>query len=83
MSEKKKKTAALSYTELSSFFENMAMMLNAGIAAEEAVTLLAEETGAENRRLHGALTAMTQVLQEGRTFEEAMTETGTPFHVPV
>ena len=76
MSEKNKKTAVLSYAELGSFFENMAMMLNAGITAEEAVTLLAEETGEGNRRLHGALTAMMQVLQDGRTLEEAMTEAG-------
>ncbi len=76
MSEKNKKTAVLSYAELGSFFENMAMMLNAGITAEEAVTLLAEETGEGNRRLHEALTAMMQVLQDGRTLEEAMTEAG-------
>ena len=74
--EKNKKTAELSYAELSSFFENMAMMLNAGIIAEEAVYLLAEETDAkENEKLHTALETMSGVLREGNTLEESMKRT--------
>lgn len=75
--EKNRKTAELSYAELSSFFENMAMMLNAGILSEEAVYLLAEETsGQENGKLHDALDKMSGVLREGNTFEEAMKQAG-------
>ena len=71
--ENNKKNRDLSYAELSSFFENMAMMLNAGITAEEAVYLLAEETDSkENAKLFNALEKMTGVLREGNTFEEAM-----------
>lgn len=75
--ENSKKNRELSYAELSSFFENMAMMLNAGITAEEAVYLLAEETDSkENAKLSGALEQMTGVLREGNTFEEAMQRSG-------
>ena len=75
--ENNKKSKTLSYVELSSFFENMAMMLNAGITAEEAVYLLAEETDAkENEKLFNALEKMSGVLKEGNTFEEAMQSSG-------
>ena len=45
----------LSYTELGSFFENMAMMVKSGISVPEAASLLMEEADPADRVMSGAL----------------------------
>lgn len=62
----------LGYTEMASFFENMAMMLKAGITAGEAVGLLYEETAAENNVLSKALEVMSSEMSMGSSLGEAM-----------
>ena len=64
------------YEEISSFFENMGMMVRAGISVNEAVGLLREETEPEDRVMTAALTCMTEKLSEGSTLEEAMRAAG-------
>ena len=55
----------LSYEELGSFFENIAMMLKAGITAEEAVDLLNEEKeGGDASRRGGAIAEVTSHMAE-------------------
>ena len=71
-----KKKGLLSYAELGSFFENMAMMIKAGITVNEAAGLLKEETAAEKNALSAALDTLSDKLSEGFTLEEAMRETG-------
>lgn len=73
MAEQNKST--LSYAELGSFFENMAMMIKAGITVNEAAGLLKEETERENNKLSTALTVLSDKLSDGYTLEEAMRET--------
>ena len=46
-SEVRKKSKALSYEEMGSFFENMGMMVRAGITAGEAVELLKDDVREE------------------------------------
>lgn len=75
MSANSRKT--LSYSEMGSFFENMAMMIKAGISVNETVTLLKEETGPEAPLLKETLTVMSEKMSEGSSFEEAMREAGT------
>jgi type II secretory pathway component PulF len=41
----------LSYTDMGSFFENMGMMIKAGISVNEAVDLLKEESEEEKSSL--------------------------------
>ena len=64
------------YEEISSFFENMGMMVRAGISVNEAVGLLREETEPEDRVMTAALACMTEKLSEGSTLEEAMRAAG-------
>ena len=45
--------------DMSSFFENMGMMLKAGITAGEAVDLLREEAAGEDRGQEAVFSAMT------------------------
>ena len=67
----------LSYAEMSSFFENMAMMIKAGITTGEAVGLLKEETEPENRLMVSTLTGMSEQMSMGISLEEAMRSAGT------
>ena len=66
----------LSYAEMGSFFENMAMMIKAGITTGEAVGLLKEETEPEHRVMLGALTEMAEQMSSGISFEDAMRSSG-------
>lgn len=75
-SEKKAESGMLSYTELTSFFENMGMMIKSGISASEAVSLLKEETPSSEQTLSHALEMMTDDLHMGRPFGDAMKDTG-------
>ena len=63
---------SLSYTELSSFFENMGMMIKSGISASEAVSLLRDETPESERELYHALDHMSDDLSMGYPFGDAM-----------
>ena len=69
-----KEAGKLSYTELSSFFENMGMMVKAGISVSEAVTLLKEETPESDAVLHAALESMSDNLSMGWPLGDAMKE---------
>ena len=75
-SEKKAESGMLSYTELTSFFENMGMMIKSGISASEAVSLLKEETPSSEQTLSHALGMMSDDLHMGRPFGDAMKDTG-------
>ena len=75
--ENNKKSKTLSYAELSSFFENMAMMVRAGITANEAAGLLREEADPEDRIMTGTLTQLSEGLSAGQSLEEAMRAAGT------
>lgn len=66
----------LSYAEMGSFFENMAMMIKAGITTGEAVGLLKEETEPEHRVMLAALTEMAEQMSSGISFEDAMRSSG-------
>ena len=64
----------LSYTEVSSFFENMGMMVKSGISVSEAASLLKEETPDSDKALSEALSSMTDKLSMGYPLEDAMKE---------
>ena len=66
----------MSYADMGSFFENMAMMVKAGITAGEAVDLLREETEGEDRSLAAVFGVMAEKMEQGQSLEEAMKETG-------
>ena len=68
---------SLSYAEMGSFFENMAMMVKAGITTGEAVGLLKEETEPENRVMLSTLTTLSEQMSVGISLEDAMREAGT------
>ena len=66
----------LKQMELSSFFENLAMMIRAGISTEEAVGLLCEETTEESPALSAALVKIRDGLSAGSSLSEAMRSGG-------
>ena len=66
----------LNYTEMGSFFENMGMMVKAGISVNEAVSLLKEESEGEKSPLASMYRAMTDKLDMGSSLEDAMKESG-------
>ncbi|MGI5873995.1 MAG: type II secretion system F family protein [Bacillota bacterium] len=70
------KTNRLSNTELSSFFDNMAVMLKAGITTEEAVNLLIEDNGGEPSPTLNALNAIAEAMSVGTAFGEAVANSG-------
>ena len=72
--EKKAETGKIGYADMGSFFENMGMMIRAGISTEEAVGLLKEETVHEGGVLAGALTRMSEQLSMGASLYDAMKE---------
>ena len=67
----------LSYAEMGSFFENMAMMIKAGITTGEAVGLLKEETEPENRIMVSTLTELSEQMAVGTSLEDSMRAAGT------
>ncbi len=69
------KKSLLSYTELGSFFENMAMMVKSGISVSEAASLLTEEADPEERSLTTALTILNEQLSTGSSLGDAMKST--------
>jgi type IV pilus assembly protein PilC len=66
----------LSYIEMGSFFENMGMMIRAGISVSEAVDLLKDESEEEKSSLLPVFTCMSSNMDIGYSLEEAMKETG-------
>ena len=66
----------LAYSELGSFFENMGMMVRAGISVAEGCELLKEETAPEDAA-HGTLETMCAKMEEGAALEDAMGSAGT------
>ena len=75
-SEKKADSGMLNYTELTSFFENMGMMVKSGISVGEAMSLLKEETPASEQALKNAFDTMADDLYMGKPFGDAMRDTG-------
>ena len=75
-SEKKAASAMLSYTELTSFFENMGMMIKSGISVNEAITLLMEETPESDQTLKHVFGVMSDDLNMGKPFGDSMRDTG-------
>ena len=67
----------LNYAEMGSFFENMAMMVKAGITVNEAVGLLRDETEPEHKAMVGTLTELSEQLSVGSSLEDAMRGAGT------
>ena len=72
----KDKTGKLSYTELGSFFENMAMMVKSGISVPEAASLLKEEADPAERVMSGALDSVCEELSMGMPLGDAMKSAG-------
>ena len=66
----------MSYADMSSFFENMGMMLKAGITTGEAVDLLREESAGDSTGQTAVFSVMSKCMAEGSSFEDAMKETG-------
>lgn len=75
-SETKAASAMLSYTELTSFFENMGMMVKSGISVNEAITLLMEETPASDQNMKQTFSVMSDDLHMGKPFGDAMKDAG-------
>ena len=69
--------SVLGYAEMGSFFENMAMMIKAGITVNEAAGLLKEETDRDNQLMVSTLTGLNDRMSVGTSFGDAMRETGT------
>ena len=67
----------LSYGEMGSFFENMAMMVKAGISVNETVSLMKEETPPEEKVLSDTLAVMSDEMSVGSSLEDAMRKAGT------
>ena len=66
----------MSFTDLASFFENMGMMVKAGITAHEALDLLREEAETDGGALAPVYRRMSEKLSEGASLEDAMRDTG-------
>ena len=66
----------LTYSELSSFFENTGTMLQAGIAADEAISLLLEETNEKSPVMRECLSTISEELSGGAAFADAVKKTG-------
>ena len=75
-SESRSVKGVMSFTDLGSFFENMGMMVRAGITATEAVDLLKEEALTDKGELAPVYAAMSEKLSYGSSLEDAMRETG-------
>ena len=66
----------LSHEELASYFENMGMMVRAGIPLAEASAILRDETSESDGVLHTALSSMTGMLETGVSLADAMKDAG-------
>ena len=66
----------MSNADMSSFFENMGMMLKAGITAGEAVDLLREESAAQGEGVTAVFSEMSEKMAAGQPLADAMRETG-------
>ena len=75
-SETKAASGMLSYSELTSFFENMGMMIKSGISVNEAISLLLEETPESDRAMKQVFETMSDDLHMGKPFGDAMRDTG-------
>ncbi|MBR1780603.1 MAG: type II secretion system F family protein [Oscillospiraceae bacterium] len=75
-SENRSGKNTLDYADLGSFFENMGMMVRAGITVSEAVDLLREETSAEDGAIAAALNAMSEQMSFGSSLADAMRACG-------
>ena len=74
MDTNSRKQTTLGYEDLGSFFENMAMMIKAGITVNEAVDLLKDES-AEGPAA-AAMAAMSDSMAKGMPLGDAMRESG-------
>lgn len=66
----------LDYQDLGSYFENMGMMIKAGITVNEATDLLKEESGRESKVMADALSLMSEKMSMGTSLGDAMKEAG-------
>ena len=66
----------LSYEDLGSYFENMGMMIKAGITANEAADLLRDEAEKESPLMASALRKMSEEMSMGSTLGDAMKDSG-------
>ena len=64
------------YAEMASYFENLAMMMKAGISVSEAAGLLAEEAETEGGAIAKPLRAIAESLSRGTPLGDAMREEG-------
>ena len=76
MSSETRANRKMSYADMGSFFENMAMMVKAGITAGEAVDLLREETAGEDKNLSAVYGVMAEQMETGASLEDAMKQSG-------
>ena len=72
MSSASTRKQALDYQDLGSFFENMGMMIKAGITVNEAVDLLKEESSNESKVMAGVLSGMSSDMSMGTSLGDAM-----------
>ena len=66
----------LSYTEMGSFFENMGMMIRAGISVNEACDLLIEESEKEKPQLAKIYEKMSEEMHAGASLGTVMKDSG-------
>ena len=76
MSSEGMQAKKMSYADMGSFFENMAMMVKAGITASEAVGLLKEEAAAEDAALSAVYSSMASGMESGSSLADAMKDSG-------
>ena len=76
MSSEARAKKHMSNADMSSFFENMGMMLKAGITAGEAVDLLREEAAAQGEGMTAVFSDMSEKMAGGLPLADAMKETG-------
>ena len=76
MSSEARAKKHMSNADMSSFFENMGMMLKAGITAGEAVDLLREEAAAQGEGMTAVFSEMSEKMAAGLPLADAMKETG-------
>ncbi len=72
MTSENRNRIKLEHEDLGSFFENMGMMIKAGITVSEAADLLKEDSGKESALMASALGKMSGKLQEGSSLGDAM-----------
>ena len=76
MSSEAANKKTLDYQDLGSYFENMGMMIKAGITVNEATDLLKEESEQEGKVMAGALSVMSEKMSMGTSLGDAMKEAG-------